>query len=71
MLSTLYGVEPVVGVVELQAQTLFQQAMLAENVKRREAQSSIFGVRTMKERRLDEQRIMQVRQPTQRSSLSQ
>jgi len=35
ILSTLYRVELAVGVAEQQAQALFQQAQLADNVKRR------------------------------------
>jgi hypothetical protein len=35
ILSTLFRVELAVGVAEQQAQALFQQALLAENVNRR------------------------------------
>lgn len=59
VLAALYRVELAVGLAEQVAQSSGKQARLADSVARREAQSSIFGSRTAKEKRLDEARMQQ------------
>jgi hypothetical protein len=57
VLAALFRAELAIGVAEQQAQAHMKQTRLMETVGKREAQSNIFGVRSMKERRLDDQRI--------------
>ncbi len=59
LLAALFRVEMAIGVSEQQAAATGKQSKLIDKVQRREAQSNIFGVRTMKEKRLDELRIVE------------
>lgn len=54
ILAAVYRVELAIGVAEQQASAQAKQTRLADGIKRREDQSNIFGVRTMKEKRLDD-----------------
>lgn len=58
VLAALYRVELAIGVSEQLSQAQTKQQRLVDSIARREAQSSIFGTRTIKEKRLDEARVM-------------
>ncbi len=54
VLAALFRVEMAVGVAEQRSQAQGKQTRLVEAIRKREAQSNIFGVRTMKEKRIDD-----------------
>ena len=57
LLALLLRVELSIGVREQQAKADSKQGRLVAATERREAKSNIYGVRTMKEKRMDELRM--------------
>eukprot|EP00955_Chlamydomonas_euryale_P025265 265900-Chlamydomonas_euryale.AAC.1 len=58
--AALFRVELKIGVAEQLAKALSQQGVMADRLARRDAQSAVFGTRTMKERRIDDDRLGQL-----------